>query len=184
MVQWFCLISWKTISWTNVIIGIMDPCDAKIYHIKCMWVSDLHSMVQWFCPIPYSGIFSRRQIFAVCLKNMRINFRGRQCPWKRKIILILFHENHRVGGTAQISLDRSTVQKENLRLKYLKRKWIKDTCILTDKKAKTTYLHSDGWIKWLFRTKQWNVCLACLLLELWKLCHTTFCHKTTRVFWR
>ena len=101
------------------------------------------------------------------------NFRGRQLPRKRKIILILFGENHRVGGTARISLDRSTVRKENLRPKYLKLKWIKDTCILTGKQAKRTYLHSDGWIKWLFRTKQWNVCLACLLLELWKLCHTT-----------
>ena len=29
--------------------GILVPCDAKIYHIKCMWVSDLHFMVQWFC---------------------------------------------------------------------------------------------------------------------------------------
>ena len=29
----------KTIWWTNVIIGILDPCDAKIYHVKCMWVS-------------------------------------------------------------------------------------------------------------------------------------------------
>ena len=38
----------KTIWWTNVIIGILDPYDAKIYHIKCMWVSDLHFVVQWF----------------------------------------------------------------------------------------------------------------------------------------
>ena len=38
----------KTIWWTNVITGILDPCDAKIYHIKCMWVSDLQFMVQWF----------------------------------------------------------------------------------------------------------------------------------------
>ena len=99
------------------------------------------------------------------------NFRGRQRP--RKLISILFRENHRVGGRARISLDRSTVRKENLRPKYLKRKEINDTCILTDKQAKRTYLHSDGWIKWLFRTNQWNVCLACLLLELWKLCYTT-----------
>ena len=38
----------KTIWWTNVIIGILDPCDAKIYLIKYMWVSDLQFMVQWF----------------------------------------------------------------------------------------------------------------------------------------
>ena len=38
----------KTIWWTNAIIGILDPCDAKIYHIKCMWISHLHFIVQWF----------------------------------------------------------------------------------------------------------------------------------------
>ena len=43
----------KTIWWTNVIIGILDPCNAKIYQIKCMWVSDLHFMVQWVCLISW-----------------------------------------------------------------------------------------------------------------------------------
>ena len=43
----------KTIWWTHVIIGILDPCDAKIYLIKCMWVSDLHFMVQLFCLISW-----------------------------------------------------------------------------------------------------------------------------------
>ena len=43
----------KAIWWTNVIIGILEPYDAKIYHIKCMWVSDLHFMVQWFCLISW-----------------------------------------------------------------------------------------------------------------------------------
>ena len=45
----------KTICWTNAIIGILVPCDAKIYRIKCtcMWVSDLHFMVQWFCLISW-----------------------------------------------------------------------------------------------------------------------------------
>ena len=80
-----------------------------------------------------------------CLKNMGINFCGRQ--HLRIIISILFCENYRVGGIAQISFDRSTVQKENLQPKYLKHKGIKDTCILTDKQAKRTYLHSDGLIK-------------------------------------
>ena len=71
------------------------------------------------------------------------NFRGRQCP--RKIISILFRENRRVGGgTTRLSLDRSTVRKENLQPKYLRRNGIKDTCSLTDKQTKTTYLHSDG----------------------------------------
>ena len=31
----------KTVCWTNAIIGILVPCDAKIYLIKYMWVSDL-----------------------------------------------------------------------------------------------------------------------------------------------
>ena len=43
--------SLKTIWWTNVTNGILVPCDAKIYLIKCMWVSDLCFMVQWFCLI-------------------------------------------------------------------------------------------------------------------------------------
>ena len=43
----------KTICWANVITRILDPCDPKIYQIKCMWVSDLHFMVQWFCLISW-----------------------------------------------------------------------------------------------------------------------------------
>ena len=43
----------KTICWTNAIIGILVPCDEKIYLIKCMWVSDLQFMVQWFCLISW-----------------------------------------------------------------------------------------------------------------------------------
>ena len=44
---------------TNAITGILVPCDAKIYLITCMWVSDLHFMVQWFCLISgrvYDGL--------------------------------------------------------------------------------------------------------------------------------
>ena len=43
----------KTSWWAIVIIGILVPCDAKICLIKCMWVSDLHFMVQWFCLISW-----------------------------------------------------------------------------------------------------------------------------------
>ena len=43
----------KTICWTNAIIWMLVPCDAKINLIKCMWVSDLHFMVQWFCLISW-----------------------------------------------------------------------------------------------------------------------------------
>ena len=126
--------------------------------------------------LPYNGIFSRRQIFAVLSKTWGFffadfKFRGGQHPWKT--ILILFRENRGGGGITWFSLDRQTVWEENLRPKYLKRMEIKDICNLTDKKqkknkkTKRTYLHTDGWIKLLFRAKQ------CLILELWKLCHTT-----------
>ena len=33
----------KTIWGTNIVTGILDPCDANIYHIKCVWISDLYS---------------------------------------------------------------------------------------------------------------------------------------------
>ena len=51
---------------------------------------------------------------------MDFNFRGRQRP--RKITSILFRENSWVDGTTRLSLDKSTVRKENLRPKNLKRK--------------------------------------------------------------
>ena len=34
-------------------IGSMWCKGAKIYHIKCIWVSDLHFIVQWFCLISW-----------------------------------------------------------------------------------------------------------------------------------
>ena len=88
------------------------------------------------------------------------NFRGRQRP--QKIISILFHENRRVGCTARLSLDRSTVRKE----KYLKPNGIEDTCSLTNKQTKRTYLHSDGCIK----QNKTMECMSCLLVTL---CQTT-----------
>ena len=48
MVQWFCLISRRPF---NGQMSQLVPCDANIYLVKCMWVSDLHFMVQWFCLI-------------------------------------------------------------------------------------------------------------------------------------
>ena len=61
----------KTICWTNAIVGILDPCDAKINHIKCMWVSDLHFMVQWFWLISWrrfdGGMLDWRYWFIVTL---------------------------------------------------------------------------------------------------------------------
>ena len=41
----------KTIWWTNFIIGILVPRDAEIHLIKCIWICDLHFIVQWFCLI-------------------------------------------------------------------------------------------------------------------------------------
>ena len=61
----------ETIWWTNIIIGILDPCDTKICHIKCLWVSDLHFMVQWFCHISWrlfdGGMLYRRYWFSATL---------------------------------------------------------------------------------------------------------------------
>ena len=61
----------KTIWWTNVIVRILDPCDIKINHIKCMWVSDLHFMVQWFWLISWrlfdGGMLDWRYWFSVTL---------------------------------------------------------------------------------------------------------------------
>ena len=61
----------KTIWWTSVIIGILGPCDAKIYHIKCMRVSDLHFVVQWFWFISWTrfdgGMLDWRYWFSVTL---------------------------------------------------------------------------------------------------------------------
>ena len=97
------------------------------------------------CPlndgIPYNGIFSRRQISAVLSKKhddyffADFNFRARQRP--RKIIRVLFSENDRGGDITRLSLDGSTVRKENLWPKYLKRTRIKDTCSLADTKKQT-----------------------------------------------
>ena len=47
----YCIL--ETIWWTNVIIGILNPCDAEIYLIKCMWVSGPRFMVQLFCLISW-----------------------------------------------------------------------------------------------------------------------------------
>ena len=46
-------ISWssETISWTNVIIWRFHV--MQICLINCMWVSDLHFMIQWFCLISW-----------------------------------------------------------------------------------------------------------------------------------
>ena len=61
----------KTIWWTNVIIGKLDQSDAKMYHIKSMWFSDLHFMVQWFCFISWrlfsGGILYLRYWFSATL---------------------------------------------------------------------------------------------------------------------
>ena len=61
----------KTIWWTNVLNGILDPCDAKINHIKCMLVSDLQFVVQWFWLISWrcfdGGMLDWRCWFSVTL---------------------------------------------------------------------------------------------------------------------
>ena len=77
-----------------------------------------------------------------------------------------------MGGTTQLSLDRSTVWKEILQPKSI---WntaeYKILAVWQIIKQKRTYLHSDGLIKWLFRTKlEMSVLLACYIVS-----YDTFC---------
>ena len=51
------LIIFKIIWWVNIIVGIMDQCDAESDLAKYMWVSDLYFMVHWFCLLSLSLIF-------------------------------------------------------------------------------------------------------------------------------
>ena len=94
-------------------------------------------LCHWYI-LPYNGIFSRRQISAV-LSQKHDDYFLRILIFavgnvREKIISVLFRENDRGGDITRLSLDRSTVRKENLRPKYLKRKGIKDTCSLADTK--------------------------------------------------
>ena len=81
----------KTICSTNTIIGIMVPCDAKIYLIKCMWVSDLHFMVQWFCLISwrlFDGLMCTGDIDSVWHKHWTEKIYVGQWPiFHRSVIL-------------------------------------------------------------------------------------------------
>ena len=100
----------------------------KYMYILCM-VKDYRLM----------GYFRVTKFPRFCLKTWRLffadfDFCGRQNL--RKIILVLFRKNYRWGDITRLSLDRSTVRKENLWPKYLKRKGIKDTCSLADTKNK------------------------------------------------
>ena len=67
--------------------------------------------IKWFLQIfgiPYSGIFSRRQIFVVLSKKTwRLIFADFNFCRPRKIISILFRKNHRVGGQIEFpSIDQ------------------------------------------------------------------------------
>ena len=53
MDQWFCLISWKTIWWTSIIILNIGSLWCKYLPHKMCVISDLHFMVQWFCLISW-----------------------------------------------------------------------------------------------------------------------------------
>ena len=71
MVQRFCLIPRRLcIWWTNVIVGILDPCDVDLPH-KMYLINDVHSMVQWFCFISWrlfdGGILYWRYWFSATL---------------------------------------------------------------------------------------------------------------------
>ena len=110
------------------------------------------------------GYFRVAKFSRFCLKRMGIffaafNFRGRQRP--RKIILILFRDNSR-GKLDFPSIEQlcgKKVSSQSIWNATNKRYLPSDR--QTNKM--NIYLHSNGWIKWLFRTKQWNICLGCLL---------------------
>ena len=70
------------------------------------------------------GYFRVARFSRFGLKNMGIifvdfNFRGKQHP--QKMISIFVRENRRVVDTTRLSRYRTTVRKENLQPKYLKR---------------------------------------------------------------
>ena len=149
---------------------------------KCGWRMDDRPLVYYKLTL---WAFGSGELKTWGLFFADFNFCGLQHPWKIILILPRKSKSGCRGSKTRLSLDRSTVPKENLRPKYLKCMGMKDTCSLTDKQIKQTYIHSDGWIKWLFRTKQWNVCLACVVTWTLKVVsYDTFCHKTTcGVFW-
>ena len=79
-----CLISWR-----NVIVGILDPFDAKINHIKCMWVSDLHFMVQWFWLLSWRW----RNVGLKILIQCDIKFTYKHTCIYRSVIHILWYSD-------------------------------------------------------------------------------------------
>ena len=67
----------KTSHWTSAIIGILVPCDGKIYLIKFMWVSDQHFMVQWFCLISwrqFDGLISYSRYWFSVIQTLNWNY--------------------------------------------------------------------------------------------------------------
>ena len=78
----------KTIWWKNVIIGIVDPCDAKICQMKCMWVSDLYFMVQCFCLISWKSVWWTNVVVGILdLCDTKINHI--KCMWVSDIHIVV-----------------------------------------------------------------------------------------------
>ena len=86
----FCLICW-----TNAITGILVPCDVKIYLIKCMWVSDLHFMVQRFCLLSwrlFDGLMLYGKYWFSVTQTLNWNYRCRSVTyisWSSDFVLYL-----------------------------------------------------------------------------------------------
>ena len=96
MVQWFCHIL-KTIWWTNVLIWILVPCDAKIYLIKCMWVRDLHFMVQWFCLISwrlFDGLMLYWRYWLSVMQTLTWNYYVGQWPTFHSPVILSYLEDY------------------------------------------------------------------------------------------
>ena len=115
--------------------------------------------------VPYNGIFSRRQIFAVLSKKYGDYF-SRILIF---IISILFRENRRVGGTTRLSLYRTTVRKENLRPKVSETQRIK-RYLQSDRQTNKNNIFTFRRLKTMTVQNKTMKCLSCLLVTL---CHTT-----------
>ena len=70
----------KTIWWTNVIIGILDPCDVKIFHIKCRCVNDLHFKGLWLPSYILKTFWYRNVVLKILIKFVLVQMYIGQWP--------------------------------------------------------------------------------------------------------
>ena len=119
--------------------------------------------------VPYNGIFSRHKISAFFFFSQKcgIMFRvfliffGWLCSRKRIKIM-------RVGGTTRLSLNRSTVRKENLWPKYLTER--NKRYLQSDRHTNKKNIFTFRLLNKMTVQNKTMKCLSCLFVML---CHTT-----------